>query len=1121
MSPIVPKTSHPPEAAEIICDPVMSCRPPPILLLVLASLLLGPFCISTKAQEPPVNSNILVGVDTELDLAKSSLKDNGVVEELGESHDGSQTLHVVIKEADGAKGGAFGIVAHIRPPRNLDDSRALHFALKLPLDTRARVTGDQRLRVLIYSGRTHAGDWIFTGHVLTPGWNEITCDFGEKMSSLPATDALLISMGLSRGFGQADISIGPVELVPMPPPPAGDLDALAMLLRDQDIALWPRRYQAVTALQALGPAAVPALTAACSDAVLLVRNHAKDALSAQGSTSVAPLLDNLTSPSILVRKSSAQLLGKLAVNTRNVTVLNGLAAAMLDPDFYVRDAAVASLQEIGISNQAIVDAIAARLNPLEQPSERLLAARVLGEMSIRPGLKDSAQSVVPQLLRITEDAREDLLLRLMALVGAWKLDEDSVMLADWLLPLGSEPGTAHRHLLDKAMTHLQLGGAASVPLLQQALKSPNPTVRTRAGAVLALIGPAARDAVPALLQALRDGKWYVRWQALDALHKIGFSDGQVVSLTGYVPDVQPPAMSDLPPVAINQDASHITVDNGLVRLVFDRNREDGPISFSRIGDGRNLLKGVGFIQWTGEYYLLGDTREFKVVSASPQSVDISIHHLPDAKALDIDVHYVVQQGRSGYYFYCVLRKSAAQPATPISDFNYILRLPDPDPFTHQALNDKLQGPNLNGDQFSDEQKEEVQDIFQATFRQPDGELDAKHEWNEYELLGPVIGAYGPGAGLWAIIPSFESVSAFPNYTNLSAAHGVSIIAMDNQYYVHSSIVANGDFEKIYGPYFIYANTGENGAEMWTDAKRQAAVEVASWPYPWVANAGYHQRATVKGRLTISDGSSPAGAWVLLSHPDPVNGWQWEQGPYLFFVRAAADGSFVLPNVRPGQYALSIDQAGVWGEFRLDNVVVTDGATVDLGDLRFTPESHGKTIWQIGIPDRTSKEFRNGNNFHQWDNLLTYRPCFPHDVNYFVGKSDYTKDWNYIQPERVPGETAPVPWKIHFTLDKPPSAKSWLTIAICSTRDTKLDVLLNGTQIAEYDYVYDKTDDSAGIRSCPYGYYSEHVIPLDPSQLKAGENVITLVQTRDGNWSYVMYDCIRMESEEPPDLKSAK
>jgi rhamnogalacturonan endolyase len=303
--------------------------------------------------------------------------------------------------------------------------------------------------------------------------------------------------------------------------------------------------------------------------------------------------------------------------------------------------------------------------------------------------------------------------------------------------------------------------------------------------------------------------------------------------------------------------------------------------------------------------------------------------------------------------------------------------------------------------------------------------------------------------------------------------------------------------------------------MWTDAKRQAAEEVAAWPYPWVDNPGYYQRATVKGRLTMSDASSPAGAWVLLSHPDPLNGWQWEQGPYWFFVRTAADGSFVLPNVRPGNYSLSIDQAGEWGEFRRDNIIVTDGTTADLGGLTFTPESHGKTIWQIGIPDRTSKEFRNGNNFHQWDNYLTYRACFPHDVDYVIGKSDYAHDWNYIQPARVPGETAPVPWRIHFTLDKPPAAQTYLTIAICSTRDAVLDVLLNGSRIGEYTYAYDKTDDSAGIRTCPYGYYSEHVIPITPSQLKAGENIVTLVQTRIGNWSNVMYDCIRMETGDTP------
>jgi hypothetical protein len=122
---------------------------------------------------------------------------------------------------------------------------------------------------------------------------------------------------------------------------------------------------------------------------------------------------------------------------------------------------------------------------------------------------------------------------------------------------------------------------------------------------------------------------------------------------------------------------------------------------------------------------------------------------------------------------------------------------------------------------------------------------------------------------------------------------------------------------------------------------------------------------------------------------------------------------------------------------------------------------------------------------------------------------------------VPGETAPVPWKIHFTLDKPPSGKSYLTIAISSTRDTMLDVLLNDSKIAEYNYAYSVSDDSAGIRSCPYGYYSRHIIELAPSQLKAGENVITLVQTRNGNWSNVMYDCIRMETEETPSPVEAK
>lgn len=33
-----------------------------------------------------------------------------------------------------------------------------------------------------------------------------------------------------------------------------------------------------------------------------------------------------------------------------------------------------------------------------------------------------------------------------------------------------------------------------------------------------------------------------------------------------------------------------------------------------------------------------------------------------------------------------------------------------------------------------------------------------------------------------------------------------------------------------------------------------------------------------------------------------------------------------------------------------------GLVVNLGDLYFEPPRHGKTIWEIGVPDRTAAEF---------------------------------------------------------------------------------------------------------------------------------------------------------------------
>ena len=39
-----------------------------------------------------------------------------------------------------------------------------------------------------------------------------------------------------------------------------------------------------------------------------------------------------------------------------------------------------------------------------------------------------------------------------------------------------------------------------------------------------------------------------------------------------------------------------------------------------------------------------------------------------------------------------------------------------------------------------------------------------------------------------------------------------------------------------------------------------------------------------------------------------------------------------------------------------------------------------------------------------------------EVHYVVGKSDYTKDWNYLHPAAVMGIGKPTTWTIEFNLD---------------------------------------------------------------------------------------------------------
>jgi hypothetical protein len=102
----------------------------------------------------------------------------------------------------------------------------------------------------------------------------------------------------------------------------------------------------------------------------------------------------------------------------------------------------------------------------------------------------------------------------------------------------------------------------------------------------------------------------------------------------------------------------------------------------------------------------------------------------------------------------------------------------------------------------------------------------------------------------------------------------------------------------------YVNSGENHAEMWTDAKRRAERESCVWPYGWVDNPLYPlRRGAVTGRLSV-EGCSPENVCVVLSNPHLERGWQQSIGPYVYRTYLDEDGRFEFRGVIPQEYIMT-------------------------------------------------------------------------------------------------------------------------------------------------------------------------------------------------------------------------
>ena len=403
-----------------------------------------------------------------------------------------------------------------------------------------------------------------------------------------------------------------------------------------------------------------------------------------------------------------------------------------------------------------------------------------------------------------------------------------------------------------------------------------------------------------------------------------------------------------------------------------------------------------------------------------------------------------------------------------------------------------------------------------------------------------------------------------------------------------SVATNESWTKVVGPFVLYCNSnpaphpaGTNAQRaLWRDAQSQASREAGQWPYAWVSDPDYPpatQRANVSGELVLRDpfapGAKMSNIWVGLTAPDytparfglgfgvrargtnvasstlsgtntpvsrpgygygrgglpPYVDWQRDAKYYQFWARADGRGHFVIPHIRPGTYSLHAIGDGVLGEFALTNIAVSAGENESLGQLVWTPRRFGRTLWEIGVPDRTAREFRHGDHYWQWGLYFDYPREFPSDVDFVVGRSDWRRDWNYVQPPRILTRNVPAAgedeeqderrpfergsvhsttWSIRFDLPESPRGTATLRLAFCGTHvGCHVEAFVNGKSIGDTGPL---PSTSAMQRDGIRAYWVEKDLAFDAGLLARGTNAVSLL-SHASSWAQgVMYDYLRLE-----------
>jgi len=551
-------------------------------------------------------------------------------------------------------------------------------------------------------------------------------------------------------------------------------------------------------------------------------------------------------------------------------------------------------------------------------------------------------------------------------------------------------------------------------------------------------------------------------------------------------------------VQLSVDGKKTTFSNGLMTVAFDENAvvtswvKNGTEFIKNLPQGKQPVYLDHFINGSNENISVTD---LKVITNTAEEAHVA--YIDNKSILYVEYHIIMKKGESGLYFYVVAKNNSGKEYT-LSSLRTVYRL-------DYGIFDNAYNSERRGKQPTHAYMDLGKKLQDETYELPDGEkytngpVYSKYDYSGYFKDNPVWGQYGHGFGFWCIPVSTEYFPSGPMKQELLVHYdAITLNCFLAAHYGTGDYKVPVNWEKLYGPWFMYVNTGTDDAVI-ADATLKALNEQKKWPYTWVHDPLYPvERATVTGQLKVTKNRSGDGAMVVLA--DAGGELMRLLGGYMFYAQTDKNGKFKLNNVRPGTYTLYAyaTKGDITNQLSKDNVVIGKG-NVNLGEVVWDPPYHKNKLWQIGIADRSAAEFKYGSELrnYKWHKMV------PATLDYVVGQSK-DSDWYYAQTQD--GE-----WNIKFNLQDV-AQNYYLTVALAGfSRNVgvksggDLTIKVNGKTVKAVSYPSDTTIYRSGMKS---GWNHLVVMEVSPEMMHIGENKVTL----STHGASAMYDTILLESD---------